>query len=626
MKRSWPLWIGFALCLAVVLAAMGWVSLSLVRLDRAESEAQAQAALEQKVRLALWRADSALAPLVARENVRPSFAYTPFFPADRGYSRMLNRPPGQEMLSPSPLLTEAAPYVMVHFQFESDGRLSSPQAPTGSLYRLAVPRYLTEQKVRDAQSRLEQVGKLVDRPRLAALLPAHAAAPVEVVMSPPPPGTDQQLARRQHRADVQQRGQGAVEFDLRNEALQQNVNAMAQSQQGFPSAPQSGPAPPSQLVPSTDLSGVAMTPLWIGGQLLLARRVTVGGHEYVQGCLLDWPTIKVFLLETVEDLLPQADFQPEESWQPGPKASWYLELTSEADEAHRLAALPVRLVASLSMPEADGSLSPMLLSLSVAWTCVLLAAGAVAGLLAGVLRLGQRRAAFVSAVTHELRTPLTTFQMYAEMLAEGMVPDPAQQRQYLDTLRAEAQRLTHLVENVLAYARLERGRAGARLETVRLQTLLAPVVERLAGRARQAGMELLTEHDEAENEAMVCVNPAAVEQVLFNLVDNACKYAAGAEDKRIHLAARCADGRVEISVRDHGPGVPIRAQGRLFRLFAKSAHEAARTAPGIGLGLVLSRRLARDMGGDLRLAHAASCGACFLLSLKRGQDYFPRGK
>ncbi len=73
----------------------------------------------------------------------------------------------------------------------------------------------------------------------------------------------------------------------------------------------------------------------------------------------------------------------------------------------------------------------MMLSLAAAWACVTVAAAAVAVLLWGVMRLSERRAAFVSAVTHELRTPLTTFQMYAEMLAEGMVPDVEQQHRYL---------------------------------------------------------------------------------------------------------------------------------------------------------------------------------------------------
>ena len=81
---------------------------------------------------------------------------------------------------------------------------------------------------------------------------------------------------------------------------------------------------------------------------------------------------------------------------------------------------------------------------------------AVGFLLMGAISLSQRRAAFISSVTHELRTPLTTFRMYTEMLVEGMASDPAKQSQYHRTLYRESDRLVHLVENVLSYARLVR--------------------------------------------------------------------------------------------------------------------------------------------------------------------------
>src|SRR6187401_3474036 len=103
---------------------------------------------------------------------------------------------------------------------------------------------------------------------------------------------------------------------------------------------------------------------------------------------------------------------------------------------------------------------------------VLLAVAVAAFLLQGVMTLSERRAAFVSSVTHELRTPLTTFRMYAEMLARGMVPDANRRQEYFTTLQREAERLTLLVENVLAYARLERGRKPQAQDRVTLRSLL----------------------------------------------------------------------------------------------------------------------------------------------------------
>src|SRR5262249_23655585 len=185
------------------------------------------------------------------------------------------------------------------------------------------------------------------------------------------------------------------------------------------------------------------------------------------------------------------------------------------------------------------------------------------------------------------------------MLSEGMIPDETARRKYLDTLRIEADRLTHLVENVLAYARLERGGLGNRIRPVRGEELLKLATGRLSERAREAGLELSASADGKISEATVLCDASAVEQILFNLVDNACKYAVRAENRRLELSARSAGGRLQLLVRDHGPGISAQQRRRLFQPFRKSADEAARSAPGVGLGLALSRRLARDLGGDL---------------------------
>jgi signal transduction histidine kinase len=575
MKRSFSIWLGFALCLAIVLAAMGWISLSAVRSDRAETETRRQAAVEDKVRLALWRIDSALAPMLAQESARSNFANQAFNP-------------------PS--------YVLLYFQVGPDGAFTSPQAPAGPVGAVPSPEHAKPKRAEKARALLNQLAAAVDRRKLLTLLPRQPVAPTAESLAMVAPSPGQRIANRERRADFQQRGQDAADYNFRNEAVQQNANNTFLLSQSLQPPPPGGP---ELLLTSTGVSGVLMTPLWIGERLVLARRITARGREYVQGCLLDWPAIKSSLLETIEDLLPGADLQPA----PG---------ASAAGEPRMLAALPLRIVPRGVAEGGDGgAFSALALSLAVAWTCVLLAAAAVAGLLWGVMRLSERRAAFVSAVTHELRTPLTTFQMYAEMLAEGMVPDAEQQRRYLQTLRGEALRLTHLVENVLAYARLERGRIDGRVESLAVEDLLGRLQGRLAAHAEQAGMELLVDVGMEAADVTVRANPSAVEQVLFNLVDNACKYAPAATDRRIHVTTKRCAGGVEVSVRDHGPGIAAAARRRLFRSFSKSVEEAAHSAPGIGLGLALSRRLARDMGGDLRLDPSVNDGACFVLSLSR---------
>jgi signal transduction histidine kinase len=544
--------------------------------------------------LALWRIDTALAPLVAEESARPYFVYRPFFPVAGNLGRMLNPQTTAGSLVPSPLLRNSSTQVILHFQYGPDGQLTSPELPTGTDRTLAVPKYLSAKQVEETSRQLAAMARIADRARLAALLPKHDLPLVETAV-PPGRGAEQRVASGAAGNNLRQSRSGR-EFDLRSNAMMQTSNMFVQSQQQFTTN--------SGAMPMYDITGVLMTPLWLDDRLLLARRFTAGNRQYIQGCLLDWPAIKTSLLEGIDDLLPRADLEPALAGANG-------------DQSRMLAALPVRLLPGASTNGVASATSPMMLSLLVAWICVTVAGAAVAVLLWGVMRLSRRRAAFVSAVTHELRTPLTTFQMYAEMLADGMVPDVEQQHRYLGTLRNEAIRLTHLVENVLAYARLERGRTAGRIEPVELADLIAGVKARLLAHAEQSGMTLVVEGVEQHGAASVLANRSAVEQVLFNLVDNACKYAGAAPDMRIHLIVGSHGRLATIAVADHGPGPSAATRRRLFHSFSKSAEEAAVSAPGIGLGLALSRRLARDMGGDLRLDQNAESGARFILSLPR---------
>jgi signal transduction histidine kinase len=326
----------------------------------------------------------------------------------------------------------------------------------------------------------------------------------------------------------------------------------------------------------------------------------VNGATYLQGCWLDWNGIQQELLGSIRDLLPNARLEPAAT-------------SSMGDAERNLAGLPVRLVPGSVATAPEDSLSPARISLYGAWAGLVLAGVSVAGLLYGVMALSERRRVFVSSVTHELRTPLTTFRLYTDMLAQGMVTSEEKRQQYVARLQSEALRLGHLVENVLFYARLDSGRGGGVKESLEMGALLQGVIDRLRERVASAGLTLAFESPaEAVN---IRADGAAIEQILVNLVDNACKYAASSTPPVVHVELQRTDGRVMVKVRDHGPGLSTADRKRLFRPFSKSDHEAAASAPGVGLGLALSRRLARAQGGDLRLDDTSGAGATFVLSL-----------
>lgn len=355
------------------------------------------------------------------------------------------------------------------------------------------------------------------------------------------------------------------------------------------------------LTPPLDV----LRPYWIDGQLFLARRSALGrAGSAIEAVWIDWPALSDHLLSSIRDLVPGATFLP-------------IDPRQSPENPGRLSTLPLALALPKPAWGTVAGWTPTRLGLLATWLSLAIVAAAITVLVLGIIRLSERRAAFVSAVTHELRTPLTTFRLYAEMLAEGMVADELTRRAYLETLHREAQRLTRLVENVLSYARLERGACPAPTESLSVEALLSRVRERLDERARQSGFTLTILAADETWAASAAVDAIAVEQILFNLVDNACKYADAAENRQLQLAIKADRRSVLFSLRDHGPGVAASERRRLFQPFQKSAREAAESRPGIGLGLALSRQLARRMGGDLQHDPHEIGGASFSLTLPR---------
>jgi signal transduction histidine kinase len=697
MKRPWQVWLVFAVCVLGAVGAMMWLTREAVDADRERRAAQREAELEQRVSLAVWRMDTELAPVIAAEVIRPSADFRPSggwavepppyvllqFEARPDGAWVSPQMPQVKGASPLPQLVElsqATCYADLVPQlpdaplpsgevvalnqmaansawntFSNSSRLGGPPSP----YDVSanVPQAAAQTPAQPPQQQMDNNFRFFEGNRGANSSPNPFGdaqqQPALNAPSAPDAGQQAQVAvpqRGSKEADFQQRSQRYQSAAARQSVENYNKSKFAEEQVPAepapkPTAPVRGELPgasPSMPTPSrghgtptaTTAEQVGVSrPVWVGERLLLARRVSSGGVTSVQGSWLDWPQLKARLLGEAVDLFPQADLVPVNG-------------NGADDPSRMLAGLPVRMV--VNETPAVATVGPTLkTALWMGWGGVLAAVLAAAALLRGVIALSERRAAFVSSVTHELRTPLTTFRMYAEMLAKGMVPDAARRQEYFETLQKESERLTLLVENVLSYARLERGRKPQVQDHVTVTELLGRVRKRLEQRAAQAGMEcVVTLNDlplppgegrgEGElsnsNAPSPCPLPrgegsrnatfpkgegfdqkfttdmAVVEQILFNLVDNAAKYARGATDRRIHVEANRNGQYVKLIVRDHGPGIGGGAAER-SQPFEKSAQESAETAPGVGLGLALCRRLARELGGRLDVAGAAGDGA-----------------
>lgn len=582
----------YAACAGAVLVALFLVTKVALELERehhaAQEEARRRERDDDRVRDALWRLDSRMLPLLAREGARPYFEYLAYYPQECGYTRYLAPLGKGDVLVASPLLLTVAPPVKLHFQVDGAGSFTSPQAPEGNQRDLAEASQLplNAQRLDPAEgfARLSRVRELV--PPLLALESAQRIEACEAV----PSARDAPWASRREQV-----------FDAKV-AAKNDANFYNRA------------ADPLEPAPAVDVG--TFVPLWLGApaELFLVRRVTVGATSLLQGLWCDWGALRATLLESVRDLVPEGALEPVEA---NAAASDPGELT--------LTTLPARLVVpprAAALASAPIGWSATRTALLVAW---LVTIGALVGgwfLVGSSVALGLRRSRFAAAVTHELRTPLTTFQMYSEMLADGMVADPATRQSYLDTLKEQSVRLALLVENVLAYARVEEGRFVARRARVTVAELLDRLRPLLERRASDGGFVLRVAGRDGEEvpaalrAAALTTDVDAVGQIVFNLVDNACKYAVGAQPAVIDLGVARHDQELEIVVRDHGQGIDPAQARVIFEPFERGARNGD-ARPGVGLGLALARGLARDLGGELSLQATtpAAPGACLVLRL-----------
>ena len=219
-------------------------------------------------------------------------------------------------------------------------------------------------------------------------------------------------------------------------------------------------------------------------------------------------------------------------------------------------------------------------------------------------RESMLKTGFVSNVSHELKTPLTAVRLSAEMLREGRVKEEAQAR-YLEVIVRESERLTRLVDNVLDFGRLERGRRKFNLEARDVNELLS-VAEAQRPRVEAAGLTLMVRS--APMPVMRTFDLDAVGQVLVNLIDNAVKYAASGKTVEVSVSERG-----EITVADRGPGIAAKHRSRIFERFYRCDDSITAKSSGSGLGLSISSRLMAGMGGKLVFAPRAGGGAVFTI-------------
>ncbi|MBI2928704.1 MAG: PAS domain-containing protein [Verrucomicrobia bacterium] len=229
-------------------------------------------------------------------------------------------------------------------------------------------------------------------------------------------------------------------------------------------------------------------------------------------------------------------------------------------------------------------------------------------------QLEHTRREFVANVSHELRTPLAMIKGYVETLLDGAKDEPATATRFLQTIARHTDRLTYLIEDLLTISKLESGQLALNSQALCPRDVVQHVFDDLEARAAERRTHL---ENAVPEKLRVTADTDRLQQVLFNLLENAIKY--GRVEGHVRVSGRGADNdTVELSVADDGPGIPAEAQERIFERFFRLDKARSREAGGTGLGLAIVKHIVQAHGGQVRVESQAGQGSTFFFTLPRG--------
>jgi signal transduction histidine kinase len=226
-------------------------------------------------------------------------------------------------------------------------------------------------------------------------------------------------------------------------------------------------------------------------------------------------------------------------------------------------------------------------------------------------RANNSKTDFLAVMSHELRTPLTAIMGYEELLSDGITgPVTELQRQQLGRINASARHLLGLIDEILTFARVDVGRERVRWESMSVNHTIADSAALVEPMAAAKSIDFIV--DLLEEDQAIQTDGTKLRQMLVNLLSNGIKFT---ENGEVRVSCAVSDGVLEVSIADTGVGIPAENIEEVFELFWQAEQTATRKTGGTGLGLSVTRKLARLLGGDVTVASRVGMGTTFLLTL-----------
>lgn len=228
--------------------------------------------------------------------------------------------------------------------------------------------------------------------------------------------------------------------------------------------------------------------------------------------------------------------------------------------------------------------------------------------------LSKMKSEFISNVSHELKTPIAAIRMLADNLRQSRVENEGRRMEYYELISKEGARLSHLIENILDFSRIEERKKSFRLERHNLSQIVSDTASQFKSLVEERAQTISVEAQEALPE--ILVDADAIALAVFNLLDNAVKYSK--RDTPICVRVQRRDHSLCIEVEDHGAGIPKTEQEKIFEKFYRVHDNGGKKIPGSGIGLTLVREIAQAHNGQVNLQSQLGVGSTFQILLPIG--------